>query len=66
MVFVCIVLYPSWKILKKTKLIKPSECDLIWERPTIDAYEASIEKPLGLWEDIGGVFGIKKRKQNVE
>lgn len=66
MVFVCIVLFSFWKLVKKTKFIKPEECDLVWERPVIDAYEAAIEKPLGLWEDFGQVFGYKKEKQNLE
>ncbi|TLD36020.1 general amino acid permease agp2 [Venturia nashicola] len=66
MVFVCILLFPFWKVLKKTKFIKPDECDLIWERPTIDAYEATIEKPLGLWEDIGRIFGIKKKQKRED
>ena len=66
MVFVCIVLYPFWKLLKKTKLVTAEECDLVWERPVIDAYEAAIEKPLGIWEDLGRAFGIKKTKQNLE
>jgi amino acid transporter len=66
MVFVCALLFPFWKILKKTKFVKASECDLVWERPTIDAYEASIEPPLGIWEDLGRVLGIKKRKVKSE
>lgn len=28
------------------------ELDLVWERPAIDAYEASIDAPPGLWEDL--------------
>jgi yeast amino acid transporter len=67
MVFVCAVLFPAWKFFKGTKFVKASECDLVWERPVIDAYEAAIEPPLGIWEDLGRVFGIKKRKtESVE
>jgi yeast amino acid transporter len=62
MVFVCMLLYPAWKILKRTKFVKAEEADLVWERPVIDAYEAAIEPPLGLWEDLGRVFGIRQRK----
>lgn len=65
MVFVCLFLYPFWKILKKTKLVTPEECDLVWERPVIDAYEAATEKPLGIWEDLGRVVGIKKKKESL-
>ena len=62
MVFVCAVLFPFWKFFKKTKFVKPHEMDLVWEKPTIDAYEASIEPPLGLWEDLGQHLGLRKRK----
>ena len=61
MVFVCAVLFPFWKFLKKTKFIRPSELDLVWEKEVVDAYEASIEPPLGLWEDLGQYFGIRRR-----
>ena len=63
MVFVCAVLYPFWKILKRTKIVPPSEVDLVWESPTIDAYEASIDPPLGLWEDLGQYFGIRRKRK---
>lgn len=67
MVFVCAVLFPFWKFLKKTKFVKPADVDLVWETPIIDAYEASIEPPLGLWEDLGQSLRIKrKHKQNQE
>lgn len=66
MVFVCAVLFPFWKFLKGTKFVKASEADLVWERPTIDAYEAATEAPLGIWEDLGRVVGIKKRKVKSE
>lgn len=52
MIFVCILLFGFWKIFKKTKFVRPEEADLVWEKPAIDAYEASIDPPLGLWEDI--------------
>jgi len=63
MVFVCPVLYLGWKLLKRTKYRKPSEVDLVWERPTIDAYEASFTtEPLGFWEELAYMSGAKKRK----
>ena len=35
-----IVTFTSWKLIKRTKFAKPLEADLVWERPTVDAYEA--------------------------
>jgi amino acid transporter len=63
MVFVCAVLFPFWKFLKKTKFVRPQDVDLVWETPIIDAYEASIEPPLGLWTDLGQYFGIRRKKK---
>lgn len=45
MYFVCIVLYAGFKIFKRSKFVKLQEADLVWEKPAIDAYEASIEPP---------------------
>lgn len=63
MIFVCILLFLGWKIVKRTKFVKPAEADLIWEKPVIDRYEASIEPPLGLWEDMW--FTTKKGVNKV-
>jgi amino acid transporter len=53
MCFVCPVLFVFWKVFKKTKFVKPEEADLVWERPVIDAYEASFaEEPLGFWAEL--------------
>jgi len=52
MIFVCIIFFVGWKVVKKTKFVPALECDLVWEKPIIDQYEASIEPPLGLWEDM--------------
>ncbi|KAF2091878.1 amino acid transporter-like protein [Saccharata proteae CBS 121410] len=62
MVFVCIVLYAGFKVVRCTSTVKPSEADLVWERPEIDAYEAATEAPLGIWEDIFRIAGLKKRE----
>ena len=57
------LLYPFWKILKKTKIVKPHEADLVWERPTIDAYEDTfLDPPAGFWMEMGQLVGIKRRK----
>jgi len=60
MVAVCPVLYVGWKLLKKTKIVKKEECDLVWEKPAIDAYEASfVEVPGGFWGDVRKRLGGK-------
>ena len=53
----------GWKILKRTKLVKPHEADLIWERPTIDAYEATFfDPPVGFWVEMTQLVGFNKRQ----
>jgi amino acid transporter len=52
MIFVCILLFIVWKVIKKTKFVRPQDADLVWDKPIIDVYEESIDPPLGLWEDI--------------
>jgi len=42
MLIVAAVFYPGWKLIKRTKLVKPEEADLVWKRPIIDAYEATL------------------------
>lgn len=56
------ILYLSWKLIKRTSLIKASEADLVWERPTIDAYEATfIDAPVGFWREMLQLFGLGKK-----
>ncbi|KAF1983364.1 amino acid transporter-like protein [Aulographum hederae CBS 113979] len=65
MVFVCPVFFVGWKLVKKTKFVKPHEADLIWQRPAIEAYEATCEPPKGIWEDLAYFLScgpIRKRK----
>lgn len=66
MIIVCAVLFIGWKVIKKTKFVKPEEADLVWDKPIIDAYEASRDPPLGIWEDIWTTFlaktGLRKPK----
>jgi amino acid transporter len=67
MVFVCPILYGGWKFWWKTKVIKPQAADLIWERPIIDAYEASILEPhVSFIEEIKIMMGFKKKDTEVE
>ena len=49
--------------MKKTKVVKPHEADLVWERPGIDAYEETfIDPPTGFWKEMGQLIGIGRRK----
>lgn len=85
MCFACPVLYVGWKLVKRSKIVKPEEADLVrillleeclihvsvgvliisaqvWERPRIDAYEASLtEDGLGFWEEVRVMMGMKKK-----
>ena len=66
MCFVCIITWTGWKLIKRSKFVKPEEADLVWERPKIDAYEASIDPPLGLWWDIFySITFQRKKKMNM-
>ncbi|KAJ2976009.1 hypothetical protein NUW58_g8199 [Xylaria curta] len=66
MAFVSILLYFGWKILKRTKFVKPHEADLIWEKPQIDAYEAAFaEPPTRFRDEIRAILtGKKKQKES--
>jgi amino acid transporter len=56
-------LYIIWKLIKRTKVVHPLEADLVWERPIIDAYEASfLDPPVGFWREIMQLLGLKKLK----
>ena len=57
------ILFIGWKIIKKTKPISKYEVDLVWERPTIDAYEATfIDPPVGFWREMVQLVGLWKVK----
>ena len=53
MLIVAPILFIGWKLYHKTKWIKSSDVDLVWERPTIDAYEATFyDAPVGFWREV--------------
>ena len=57
------LLFIGWKLIKKSKWKSVYEIDLVWERPTIDAYEATfIDPPVGFWREILQLVGLKKIK----
>lgn len=67
MQIVAIVLFVGWKVIKKSRYVRPREVDLVWERPEIEAYEASItEPPTGFWEEMGRLIGIRRKSKTSE
>lgn len=63
MVFVCPILYVGWKVIKRSKIVKPHEADLVWDRPVIDAYEAAlVDDDTTFWQEIKQMAGFKSKK----
>ncbi|KAF2217630.1 hypothetical protein CERZMDRAFT_30478 [Cercospora zeae-maydis SCOH1-5] len=57
------ILFVVWKVIKRTRFISGHEADLVWERPTIDAYEATfIDPPNGFWREMLQMVGIGRKK----
>ncbi|KAK3192416.1 hypothetical protein K4F52_001629 [Lecanicillium sp. MT-2017a] len=67
MQILAVVLFIGWKLIKKTKYIRPEQVDLVWERPMIDAYENSLTgRATGFWEEMGHLFGIRRKRKVVD
>lgn len=65
MLIVDILLYTAWKLFRRTKVIPATEADLIWDKPIIDEYEASLtDPPRRVRDDFLAVLGIKRKKVN--
>ena len=63
MVIVDPILFIGWKLIKRTRWVRPSEVDLVWERPVIDAYEASfLSPPIGFWTEMLQLIGLRRNK----
>lgn len=63
------ILYVFWKVLKKTKVKKPSEVDLVWERPMIDLYEAQAlidDPPTTFWGEMAQISGMSFIARHVK
>lgn len=57
------VLFVGWKLIKRTSFVKPTEADLVWERPVVDAYEETfIDPPVGFWKEMVQLVGIGRKK----
>lgn len=62
MVFAAIVTFTFWKVLKRTKFVKSTEADLIWDKPVIDAYEDSFAHPPdGFLSELLQMLKLKKK-----
>ncbi|KAL4983169.1 amino acid permease/ SLC12A domain-containing protein [Aspergillus falconensis] len=68
MAIFAVVMYTGWKVVVRSKMVAPEDVDLVWERPTIDAYEATCtEIPVGFWTEILGMLKLKRRRPaNIE
>lgn len=68
MCFVSPILYVGWKLVKQSKVVKPEEADLVWERPLIQAYEAILTDngSNGFWDDCARAIGVNKYRKTDE
>lgn len=63
MLIVAPILFFGWKLIHKTKIVPSSEVDLVWERPIVDAYEATfLDPPVGFWTEMVQLVGFRKGK----
>ncbi|KAI7121851.1 hypothetical protein KC316_g18229, partial [Hortaea werneckii] len=59
MVGVAPILFIFWKLIKRTKFVKPHEADLVWDRPVIDAYEETFYgPPSSFWKEMLNLFSF--------
>ncbi|KAL0941527.1 General amino acid permease AGP2-like protein 1 [Colletotrichum truncatum] len=59
------LLFIIWKVLKRTKYVRPETLDLTWDRPIIDAYEDHLrthEPPTTFWREMLQMIGIGRDK----
>ncbi|KAM0558062.1 hypothetical protein ACHAPJ_005229 [Fusarium lateritium] len=62
-------MYLGWKLLKRTKIVSAKDCDIVWERPVIEAYEERamiIDPPTSFWDEILAMVRIKKNKKPAD
>lgn len=59
------ITFTVWKVVHKTKFVKPEEADLVWERPIVDAYEESfMSPPIGFWTEMLQLIGLGRKKKD--
>ncbi|KAF4548412.1 Amino acid permease-like protein 28 [Elsinoe fawcettii] len=63
------LIFIGWKLIKKTKFVKPHEADLQWERRFVDDYEAKVDiiegPPAGFWREMGDLFTFNLFKKKT-
>jgi amino acid transporter len=65
MAFVAIITFTGWKLLKRTRFVRPSEADLVWDRPIIDAYEANLgPRPNKSHKGFANVFRSSEKSES--
>lgn len=64
MVIVGICTFTGWKIFKRTKVVPAHEADLVWIRPSVDAYESTFDDDAvaGFWVEVLQMFGFRRNK----
>lgn len=66
MQILAVILFTGWKIAKNTHYIRPSEVDLIWERPQVESYENTVtDLPLGFWTEMAQLVGFRRHKEEL-
>ena len=64
MVILAPILFFGWKLIHRTRWLRPHEVDLVWEAPLIRAYENSETDPvIGLWPEVLEMFGLRLGKK---
>lgn len=67
MVILAPILYFGWKLIHRTKLQRPREIDLVWERPIVEAYESTfIDPPDGFWNEMFHIFGKRRGHKDAQ
>ncbi|KAI2616792.1 amino acid permease/ SLC12A domain-containing protein, partial [Hypoxylon sp. NC1633] len=65
MALVAFCTFLGWKIYRRTTFVSAVRADLVWEKPSIDAYEASHDEPPTRFRDeMMAMFMGKKKRQN--
>ncbi|KAI1385380.1 amino acid permease/ SLC12A domain-containing protein [Hypoxylon trugodes] len=65
MALVAFCTFFGWKIFRRTRYVSPAEADLVWDKPAVDAYEASHnEPPTRFRDEIMSMFMGKRKKEN--
>ncbi|OJJ42131.1 hypothetical protein ASPZODRAFT_126055 [Penicilliopsis zonata CBS 506.65] len=61
MVLLAVITFFFWKISKKTRWLRPTEVDLVWEADFIAAYEETEEEqPTGFWREMVKMLGLRR------